>query len=451
MDLASKPNFGEPPRLVILSRDPDSAVAKPPSDVVVSTKTNPRPGVRLVSLTTSAMSGLWLQAGQLSFLRENGIDVIAVASPGPQLRQLATRDKITVFAVPMSREMSPIADFVSLVRLWRLFRILKPEIVNAGTPKAGLLGMIAAYLAGVPVRVYTQRGLRLETCSGWRLRLLTMTERLACFCADRVLFVSPSLRATCLERKLVHEAKALVIGSGSSNGVNAERIISRRNAVEVRNIAARYGIAPGAPVVGFVGRLTRDKGVRELAAAFALIRHAHPGVRLLVVGDFEDGDPVAAETISALKSDPDVSITGFVNDASPYYHVMSVLAFPSHREGFPNVPLEAACAGLPTVGFAATGVVDAIQHGVTGTVVTLGDVAALASAIITYLADDTLRQRHGTAAKERALRDFPSSRIWMGLLDLYRERLQAHGIAWNRAIDPRPAAYVHELPFGKAA
>ncbi len=311
--------------------------------------------------------------------------------------------------------------------------------------------MIAAYLAGVPVRIYTQRGLRLETCSGWRLWLLTMTERLAGFCADRVLFVSPSLRATCLERKLVREAKALVIGSGSSNGVNAERIIARRNSADVRDIAARYGIAPGAPVVGFVGRLTRDKGVRELAAAFTLIRHGHPGVKLLVVGYFEDGDPVDAETISALKSDPDVVITGFVKDASAYYHVMSVLAFPSHREGFPNVPLEAACAGLPTVGFSATGVVDAIQHGVTGTIVPLGDVAALANAITGYLTDPALRRRHGTAAKERALRDFPSARIWNGLLDLYRERLQAHGIAWDRTVGRLPTAHVHELPSSKAA
>lgn len=411
----------------------------------------PRPGVRLVSLTTSAMSGLWLQGGQLPFLRDSGIDVIAVASPGPELRQLATRDRIAVFAVPMSREISPIADLVSLVRLWRLFRRLQPQIVNAGTPKAGLLGMIAARLAGVPVRIYTQRGLRLETCSGWRLWLLTMTERLACSCADRVLFVSPSLRSTCLQRKLVREAKAVVIGSGSSNGVNAERIIGRRNSAEVREIAARYRIAPGTPVVGFVGRLTKDKGVRELAAAFTLVRREHPGARLLVVGDFEDGDPVEAETVSALKSDPAIMITGFVNDASAYYHVMSVLAFPSHREGFPNVPLEAACAGLPSVGFAVTGVVDAIQHGVTGTIVTLGDVAALASAISGYLADRTLRQRHGTAAKERALRDFPSSRIWTGLLDLYHDRLQANGIAWDRAVGRRPAAHVLELPSGKAA
>ncbi|MBI1346067.1 glycosyltransferase [bacterium] len=327
--------------------------------------------------------------------------------------------------IPFSREMKPLADLRALLALLgsREFRSL--DVLNASTPKAGLLGMLAGWMCRIPARIYLVRGLRYETATGWKRWLLMTAEKLACASAHRVVCISESVRRELISHGLVAASKTCILESGSSNGVNFARFadvpMTRVNALrdELR-------IPADAPVIGFVGRLTRDKGIAELWSAFQQIRQRWPAARLLIVGDFEAGDPVASEVQTALRHDPAVHITGFVSDTSPYFHLMSLLAFPSYREGFPNVILEASCAGIPTVGFSATGTIDAIVDGQTGRIVPLPDINRLAEAINLYLADDLLRQRHGLAARERALRDFNPERISRAMYALYDELLRSH-------------------------
>jgi len=306
---------------------------------------------------------------------------------------------------------------------------LKPQIVNAGTPKAGLLGMVAATACRVKARVYTVHGLRLETTSGARRVLLGTTERVAAGLAHRVFCVSPSLHRAYVAGGYTSPGKVFFIGAGSANGIDVERFDEPEVVEQAAEIREQHGISAGAPVIGFVGRLTRDKGIAELHRALAKLAERFPGCRLLLVGGFESGDPLPGRVVDALRADPAVVITGFVDDelVPAYYRLMKVLALPSFREGFPTCVLEAGASSIPVVGYGVTGVVDAIRDGVNGTLVEAGDVIALTEAIGKYLADPGLARTHGRAGRERVEALFDQNVIWSGLLGLYDELLGMGG------------------------
>lgn len=376
--------------------------------------------IRLVYIVTHPMTARLLLQGQLRFMQRSGFDVTVLSSPGSDLSEVREREGVETLDVPMHREISPWNDLKSLARLYRTLRRLQPDIVNAGTPKAGLLGMIAAKFAGVPVRIYTLRGLRLQTKRGFSRKLLRWTERIAAGCSTRVLCVSPSLRRAYLDLHLAPETKMTVLGKGSSNGLNLERFPEGPDPNQIRELRTRLQILENAPVIGFVGRFTRDKGFEELLQAFDRIKQKHPETRLLLLGDFEDGDPVPANLVRRMKGDDHIVMPGFVSDTAPYYRLMNVLAFPSYREGFPNVPLEAAASCVPTVGFRVTGTMDALEDGKTGILVEARDVDAFAEALCRILENPALQKEMGCAARTRVVNDFRQPVLWDALLREYQ-------------------------------
>ncbi|HEX6039714.1 glycosyltransferase, partial [Longimicrobium sp.] len=326
--------------------------------------------IRLVHLTTIPMSLTFLR-GQPGYLAGRGVEVTAVSSPDPELAEFGAREGVPVHGVRMLRRISPLHDLAALSRIVRVLRRVRPHIVHAHTPKGGLLGMIGAWAARVPVRVYHMRGLPLTTATGGKRRLLRATERVSCRLAHRVLCVSPSLRDVALAEGLCPPEKITVPAGGSGQGVDAAgRFDPARLPAGTRaSVRADFGIPADATVVGFVGRVVRDKGVAELAEAWAALRAEFPGARLLLVGPFEPQDPLPAETEGALRGDPSVVLAGEDWDTPRLYAAMDVVVLPSYREGFPNVPLEAAAMELPVVSTRVPGCVDAVADGETGTLV----------------------------------------------------------------------------------
>jgi glycosyltransferase involved in cell wall biosynthesis len=380
---------------------------------------------RLLHVVTSPMGAETMLRGQLRFFRQGGYEVFVASSPGTGLNRVAAADGVTAFAIPMEREMAPLRDVVSLWKLWRLMRRLRPDICHVGTPKTGLLGGLAALLAGVPRRFYTLHGLRLETTAGWKRAILTAAERISCLLAQRVICVSESLREKVVELRLADESKTRLTGSGSANGVDVSRFVpSSLRQAGSRRVRRTLGLPDQDSVVGFVGRITRDKGIVELIEAFDLLVDRFSGLRLLLAGCFEKSDPLPAWVETSIRANPLIVHTGFLDDPSLLYQLMDVVVLPSYREGFPTVALEAAAAAKPIVATRVTGSCDAVLDGVTGSLVAARDSAALVAAIGALLDDKSRAEQMGLAARGRVMREFPPERVWQGVLALYQEALQ---------------------------
>jgi glycosyltransferase involved in cell wall biosynthesis len=381
---------------------------------------------RLVHVTTVPES-LDFFHGQVGYLAERGVEVWALSSPGDMLDDFAAREKVSVHGLPMARRITPLRDVATTARIWRWLRRVRPDIVNAHTPKGGLLGMIGAWLARVPVRVYHMHGLPLMTATGPRRLLLRWAEQVSCLLAHQVICVSPSLRAAAIAEGLCPARKMKVLHHGSINGVAAESAFDpERLGAETRAATRRrLGIPLDAEVIGFVGRVVVDKGMIELVRAWQDLRVERPGLHLLVVGPFEEQDPLPAEIEQLLREDARVHLTGMIVDTPPMYAAMDVVVLPSYREGFGIVAIEAAAMELPMVATEVPGCVDAVENGVTGTLVPVRDSAALTDACRRYLADPALRRRHGRAGRRRVLREFRQEDVWGNLYEEYMRLIDA--------------------------
>ena len=366
----------------------------------------------LLHITTVPMSLSFLR-GQTAFMKARGFEIHAVSSPGPDLDAFAERESIPVHPVQMTREITPVADIKALAGIRRVLQELEPDVVHAHTPKAGLLGMIAA-AGGTGVRIYQMRGLPFVTTSGPRRWVLRQTERISCALADLVICNSHSLRTVALEERLCGPDKIKVLGAGSGNGVDAEeRFDPGRLPADARSKSrARFGIPSEAFVVGFVGRITREKGIVELAEAWRMFRDRHAEAHLLIVGPHESRDPIPYSTRGLFEEDPRVHMAGMDWNTPPLYAAMDLVVLPTYREGFPNVPLEAAAMRLPVVATRVEGCVDAVQDGITGMLVPPRDARSLNEAIWAYADDERLRRAHGMAGRARALSDFRPEAMW---------------------------------------
>lgn len=383
----------------------------------------------LVHVTTVPQS-LNFVRGQVRYMKASGFEVEVISSPGPRLAAFGREEDVSVHAVEMQRRITPWDDVTALGALCQVLQRVRPTIVHAHTPKGGLLGMLAAWLAQVPIRIYHMRGLPCLTARGSRRVILRTSELVSCATAHRVIAISPSIASTAVKIGLCPAEKITVLHNGG-NGLDALGLFNpnRYSGGSVRETRARFNVPMDASVVGFVGRVVRDKGIGELVRAWLSLREEYLDLHLLVVGPLESQDPVPAQVYERMVSDPRVHLAGRMEkrEVPAILAAMDILALPSHREGLPNVPLEAGAMGLPVVATDIPGCVDAVVDGVTGILVPPHDPSALARAIARYLADPELRRRHGQAGRERVLRAFRPHDIWEATLQEYIRLLRARG------------------------
>ena len=397
--------------------------------------------VRLAYVTTVPVTQWVFLRGQNTYMSDRGFELHAVSSPGPFLDGLKERDGVILHPVPLSRKISPVKDVLSLIRLIAAIRKIKPDIAHLSTPKAALLGAIASYFCRVPVRLFLVRGLLSRNERGIKGMLFRATERLTVEFCNRIVFVSRSLLDFAKREGILGRKEGIVIADGMSNGVDTERFRPSRGSP---GGSEKTGISGTGPVVGYVGRLCRDKGVEDLAEAWRIVKEAFPDAKLLLVGPWEDDDPAPPAVRKELEEDPNVLCTGYVEDVVPHYGRMDLLVFPSRREGFPNAPMEAAAMGIPVVAFDVDGCRDAVEDGETGTLVEPYNPKALAESVMTYLGDRPLRERRGRAGRERVLTKFGRERIREGLYKEYRRLLRDKGFVFGghggivTAFEPHP-------------
>ncbi len=357
--------------------------------------------------------------GRLRALRTAGFRVTLISSPGRILDRTAASQGVEAFTLPIARKIAPFADLISLARLCRLLYRIKPDMVEFSTPKAGLLGSLAAAVCRIPCRVYVLRGLKLETAKGLKRRILLAAERLAAACAHRVLCNSESLRSEAAALGVAPAGKLHLLGEGSSNGVDMARFSPGPSTVR-----RKCGFSARDLVIGFVGRLTRDKGLPELVQAFEVIRCVEPMAKLMLVGWFDAAeDHVDRHLRTAIEHHPQIRVTGFVPDPADYYRAMDLMVLPTWREGFPNSVLEAAASGVPVITTHSTGSRDSVVPEVTGLLIPPGYPEAIIEAVLTLLRDPERRKRMGGAARAWVMRHYADERVLELTVEFYRSLL----------------------------
>ena len=384
----------------------------------------------LLHITTVPWSFFFFR-GQTAFMKSRGLDFRIISSPDERLDQFGIREEVTTYAVSMARQITPMRDIGALGRLVWTLRDVRPRIVHAHTPKGGLLGMVAAWAARVPVRIYHIRGLPYMTAKGTKRRLLIWSERVSCRLADQVLCVSNSIKDVAVADGICSSDKIEVLGEGSGNGVDSSVRFNpgRFSDEDGEVLRSQLAIPVGVPIIGYVGRIVRDKGVEELAEAWSVLEAHYPTTHLVLVGPLEPQDPISPAILRALRAHPRVHFVDDVEDPAPYYSIFDVVALPTYREGFPNVPLESAAMEVPIVATRIPGCVDAVADGITGTLVEPRNADALRDALATYLENPDLRALHGKAGRSRVLERFQQEDIWEATYQEYCRLLVLKGIA----------------------
>ncbi len=381
---------------------------------------------KLVRITTVPVSLRLLLKGQMKYMKQRGFEVVMISSPAEDIDLLEEQEDCEVITLPMERKISLFSDLQALIRLKRILKNLQPDIVHTHTPKAGLLGGLAARWAGVPVRLHTIAGLPWMEAKGPIRWLLKLMEKLTLLNVHRAYPNSKGLLQF-LHNEGVgkNNSKLKLLGHGSSNGIDCNYF--SRDSVEkafAEDLRKNTGLSADGWVWIFAGRLVREKGIQELLQAFTTILQDYPGDQLWLLGDEEqERDPLRLEDKTLIDTHPSIIRWGFQKDVRPYFSAADVLVFPSYREGLPNVPLQAGAMECALILSDINGCNEIVEEGVNGLLVPPKTVEPLMAAMRKIRCDSDMRDRFGQKSRERIQSLYSREQIWKLIEGEYRDML----------------------------
>lgn len=373
---------------------------------------------KLIRVTTADISLAGLLKGQLRFLNRE-FEVVGLASDTGVLASVGEREGIRVINVPMHREISIWSDLICLFKLIRLFRKEKPFIVHSNTPKGSLLSMMAALISGVPHRIYTVTGLRYQGVSGISRWVLRTMERITCLCANKVIPEGQGVKSTLLSDHITRKPLE-VIHNGNISGIDTS-FFSVDSCFETRSVMRnKLGIDNRDFAFIFIGRIVRDKGMNELADAMRNLSVLHPECKLILVGSFEtELDPLLPGNEGFFKSSPNVVFVGHQQDVRPYLVAADALVFPSYREGFPNVVMQAGAMGLPSIVTDINGCNEIIVNGKNGRIIPPKDEAELESTMTWFIENQQEVASMAGRAVQMIKARYEQKDVWYAIMNMY--------------------------------
>lgn len=376
---------------------------------------------RLIRITTIPLSLDKLLDGQLRYM-SGFYDVTAISSDKPYLEKVGRKEGVGVFHLELTRKITPFKDLRAVLKLYRYYKKHRPFIVHTHTPKAGIVGMLAAKMAGVPHRLHTVAGLPLLEATGFKRKVLDFVEKMTYACATKVYPNSHGLREIIIKNGYCAPSKLKVLAGGSSNGIDTAHF-SPDHFSHDGNLALRTSLGFGADdtVFVFVGRLVADKGINELVGAFQKLGALHQNVKLLLVGTPEsDLNPLHPETLKAMEMHPDICCAGFQSDVRPYLAISDFLVFPSYREGFPNVVMQAGAMGLVSIVSDINGCNEIITSGKNGLIVPVKNEDAVFQAMQKVMAEPQFFASLKPNARKMIVRRYDQQTVWEAILAEYR-------------------------------
>ncbi|MCK0109704.1 glycosyltransferase family 4 protein [Flavobacteriaceae bacterium S0825] len=377
---------------------------------------------KILRITTVPISLRNLLKGQPKFMSQY-YEVVGITSSGEEIKDVVNDEGIRVIEVEMTRTISPIKDLVSLWKLYKVIKKEKPFIVHSHTPKAGTLGMMAAKLAGVPNRLHTIAGLPLLVATGAKRKLLDFVEKITYACATKIYPNSLGLKDIIIQNGYTKPSKLKVIANGSSNGIDVNHFSVENISEETKTtLREELNIIEDDTVFVFVGRLVTDKGINELISAFKKLSADHQNIKLLLVGTFESElDPLQDSTLNEIESNNNIINVGWQTDVRPYFAISNVLAFPSYREGFPNVVMQAGAMELPSIVTNINGCNEIIKEGVNGLIIPPKDENELYLAMLNIIENPSKQKELANASRKMICDNYQRQVIWEALLQEYRD------------------------------